>query len=128
MNKHSIWKPIEAAPVPRLALDAAELALSTTLSKRTVDGLAAEGKIPSVRVGTRRLFPVALVEEWLRENAGQQVKEGSEAAQCPLLPKRFETIQGIPDSGSGTPTRPCPSLRPLCGPFTPERKGAEDEQ
>lgn len=71
------WTKIDTAPVPRLALNSAELAEAVNLSKRTIDGLAAEGKLPSVRIGTRRLFPVVLVEEWLRANAGRQVKEGS---------------------------------------------------
>ncbi len=37
-------------------LSKAELARALSLSTRTIDHLVAAGKIPSVRVGTRRLF------------------------------------------------------------------------
>jgi excisionase family DNA binding protein len=42
MNRHLISKP--------------EIAKALSLSTRTLDKLVAAGKIPSVRVGTRRLF------------------------------------------------------------------------
>ena len=71
-GKESIWKSLESEPVPRLALSAAETAKALGVCKRTVDGLAVEGKLPSVRVGQRRLFPVAALKEWLRDQVGEE--------------------------------------------------------
>jgi len=60
---------------PPLALRPREAAKRLRISERLLWQLTHDGHIPCVRVGTGKrksvLYPVALLEEWLREQAGQ---------------------------------------------------------
>lgn len=58
--------------VPRLALSLREAAAAISVSERTAWGLAKNGKIPCVRVGSRVLVPVEGLRAWLAAQAGAQ--------------------------------------------------------
>jgi len=52
----------------RLTMDVDELAKATNVSKSTLYGLVRKGKLPSIRISTRRIvFPVAALERFLSE-------------------------------------------------------------
>jgi hypothetical protein len=55
----------ESPAVPRLALNSAEAATALSISEPTLRGL----DLPRVRIGSRVLYSVALLEQWLRERA-----------------------------------------------------------
>lgn len=56
-------------PSPRLALRPREAALSLGVSERTLWALTASGQIPHCRAGKRLLYPVALLNQWLVDQA-----------------------------------------------------------
>ena len=72
---------MRVAEVPRLALRPAEAARALGLSERTLWTLADEGRIPSVRVGKLRLFPVEMLAAWLRTQAEQAEKKKVESGE-----------------------------------------------
>lgn len=53
-----------------LAYSAAELAAALGVSQWTVYRQAKEGSIPSLLIGTRRVFPKAAIEQWLAGHEG----------------------------------------------------------
>lgn len=55
--------------VGRLALSVEEFAQAVGLSAWTVHELCRRGQIPHVRIGKRRLIPVATAIRWLDEKA-----------------------------------------------------------
>ena len=57
------------APVPRLSLNIEETGQAISLCGKTVAKLITEGRLRCVRVGTRRLIPVAEIERWLNAEA-----------------------------------------------------------
>lgn len=64
--------PLDAAPnrsaapgLPPLAVDLKTAARLLSLCPRTVQELALHGDLPSVPVGSRRLFRVASLDRWL---------------------------------------------------------------
>lgn len=64
--------PPKHNPVPRTALSVDEFAESTGLSRTTAYQLMRDGQLGFVKVGTRRLIPVAEMESFLarlRESA-----------------------------------------------------------
>jgi excisionase family DNA binding protein len=65
-------QPEEAPP---LALRPREAAKRLRISPRLLWQLTKDGHIPCVRVGTKKrkavLYPVPVLEQWLREQAGQ---------------------------------------------------------
>lgn len=54
-----------AHQIPRLALNCREAAEALGISERTLWQHAREGRIPHVRFGVRRVFPIRVLEEWL---------------------------------------------------------------
>ena len=73
----SIWKPVAVQEVPRLALSSEEASKAIGVSKRTLDQMAIEGRIPSFRIGSRRLFGTADLSRWItQETENQTSKEG----------------------------------------------------
>ncbi|MDF1659656.1 MAG: helix-turn-helix domain-containing protein [Verrucomicrobiales bacterium] len=66
MNKHYL-------------LSKAEIAKALSLSTRAIDSLVASGKIPSVRVGTRRLFDPEEITEALKSGVASPENGGLNA-------------------------------------------------
>jgi excisionase family DNA binding protein len=65
--------------VPKLALGAADAAVALGVSERHLTGLAVDGKVPSLMVGQRRVFPVNVLNEWMRQHCAKWlVAEGQE--------------------------------------------------
>lgn len=58
-----------------------ETAKAVSLSPRTIDNLVRDGKIPSVRVGTRRLFDVDEVIASLKAGSADPTIEKDAAAR-----------------------------------------------
>lgn len=56
-----------AGAIPPLAVSLQVAARLLSISPRNLQGLAARGEIPSVPIGTRRLFRVASLDRWLAE-------------------------------------------------------------
>lgn len=52
-----------------LAYNATQVAAALGVSRWTVYRLAGEGRIPSARIGRRRVFPKVAVDRWLAEQA-----------------------------------------------------------
>ncbi|MBU0637643.1 MAG: helix-turn-helix domain-containing protein [Planctomycetes bacterium] len=61
---------VTAAPVPRLALSAAELAAALSVSPRTLRAWRAAGQIPppSIEIGAIRRWAVVSIQRWLDES------------------------------------------------------------
>lgn len=55
-----------------LAYSAAQLAAALGVSEWTVYRQAKAGRIPSLLIGTRRVFPRAAVDAWLIEQAASE--------------------------------------------------------
>lgn len=53
---------------PRLVLTVEETAEALTVSVRTVERLIASGKLPSRKIGWRRVVPIAALERFLAES------------------------------------------------------------
>ncbi len=66
----------EDARMDKLLVSKSEIAKATTLSVRTLDKLVAAGKIPSVRVGTRRLFDPEAVTAALKSGVASPENGG----------------------------------------------------
>jgi excisionase family DNA binding protein len=64
-KQNDIFQPIEADPVPRLALRLPEAAMACGLSESFLHNMANSGEIPSVKIGRVRLFPVERLRKWL---------------------------------------------------------------
>lgn len=58
----------------KIGLNAREAAEVLGVSPRTIAKLAAEGKIPKVKVGGRVVFPRHLLLRWLEDEARRQQK------------------------------------------------------
>lgn len=61
---------LNVSPVPRLALSIEEAGQAVGLCGKTVSKLIADGRLRSVRVGTRHLLPVSELQRWLDREAG----------------------------------------------------------
>lgn len=59
---------IERAPVPRLAMGVSEAAAALGISRRLLQLLVHEGRVPHVRLGRRVVFPVTALQAWLDSN------------------------------------------------------------
>lgn len=66
---------MQVAPIPRLALSLQEAAQAVGVCGKTVSALIHDGRLRSVRVGTRHLVPISELQRWLDTEAGQ---DGSE--------------------------------------------------
>lgn len=64
------------AAIPRLALRPAEAARALGIGERSLWALAAKGEIPFARLGSLRVFPVAVLEKWLAERAAEAAGAG----------------------------------------------------
>jgi len=71
-NPSTVPVPVDAVPAAgRLVLSIKETAEELGVSRNSVYTLIASGKIPSLRIGTRRLVARAALVEWLsRQSAG----------------------------------------------------------
>ncbi|MDX1963512.1 MAG: helix-turn-helix domain-containing protein [Pirellulales bacterium] len=58
---------IEAVPVDRLAVDAVDLAKLIAVSESTIRRWTASGTIPSVLIGSVRIYPLEHIRQWLAE-------------------------------------------------------------
>ncbi len=58
-----------AGQAPRLALSCREAAEALGISERTLWQHVKDGRIPHVRFGSRRVFPLRVLEEWLLQEA-----------------------------------------------------------
>jgi excisionase family DNA binding protein len=59
---------LERSPVPRLALRVSEAAAALGISRRLLQSLVQEGRVPHVRLGRRVVFPVTVLQAWLDSN------------------------------------------------------------
>jgi excisionase family DNA binding protein len=66
---------LHVSPVPRLALSLEESGQAVGLCSKTVANLVRDGRLRSVRVGTRHLLPVSELQRWLDAEAGQAESE-----------------------------------------------------
>ena len=67
--------PTDDAPsddVPRLALRPKEAAQALGIGVRLLWSKTNSGEIPAVKIGARTVYPVALIEEYLAEQARKQ--------------------------------------------------------
>jgi len=55
--------------IPTLALRPREAAKALGISERALWGFTADGKIPCVTVGRAKLYPIELLQKWLRDQA-----------------------------------------------------------
>lgn len=62
IDKHSTHEP--------LAVRARDAAKILGVSERTLAKFVAAGEIPSAKIGKSRLFRVAALEQWLRDQEG----------------------------------------------------------
>ncbi|MEM7160244.1 MAG: helix-turn-helix domain-containing protein [Myxococcota bacterium] len=60
---------MQATQSERATLTARELAALLRVNRKTVYEAAAQGQIPSIRVGRRVLFPRTAIESWLSASA-----------------------------------------------------------
>lgn len=67
----SPFEPLNIEPIPRTALSPAEAAASVGLCERTLSDLLVTGEIRSIKVGRRRLVPVAELRRWLSDRAAE---------------------------------------------------------
>lgn len=58
--------------VPRLALSSEETCIALGIGRRLLWSLSNTGEIPSVKIGGRRLYPVAALEKYLAEQTEQE--------------------------------------------------------
>ncbi len=65
---------LSVSPVPRLALNLEESGEAISVCGKTVANLIRDGRLRSVRVGTRHLVPVSELQRWLDSEAGQTVE------------------------------------------------------
>ena len=57
---------------PKLLLSAREAARALSVCERTLFSLTApRGPIPSIRLGSRVLYPVAAIQKWIDAQAGE---------------------------------------------------------
>lgn len=75
MTDTSPMQRMQISPVPRLALSLEEAAQAVGLCAKTVATLIRDGRLRSVRVGTRHLVPVSELQRWLTDEAGQAGSE-----------------------------------------------------
>lgn len=68
----------QAAAVPRLALRLREAAEALSVSDRWLHSQVKAGRVPVAKVGGVTLFPVVLLQEWLRSEATKPQTSGSE--------------------------------------------------
>lgn len=61
---------MRVSPVPRMALSIPETGEAIGLCGKTVSRLIADGRLPCVTVGTRRLIPVSGLQRWLDTESG----------------------------------------------------------
>lgn len=59
------------SPIPRLALRPRETAVALGMSEKTIWTLTKEGRLPAIKVGTRVLYPIHLLRQWMDEQAQQ---------------------------------------------------------
>ena len=59
----------QSAAPPRLALSPREAAAALGIGERLLWEWTNRGEIPSMKLGTRTLYPVDALREWLRERA-----------------------------------------------------------
>ena len=71
MNSTASQTPDAGQEPPRLALRPKEAAVSLGIGVRKLWELTNRGEIPSVKLGRCTVYPVALLGEWLREQAGR---------------------------------------------------------
>ncbi|NLX95602.1 MAG: helix-turn-helix domain-containing protein [Rhodopirellula sp.] len=71
-KQNDIFQPIHVDPVPRLALRLPEASIACGLSESFLHNMANSGKIPSVKVGRVRLFPVERLRQWLLDASEMQ--------------------------------------------------------
>ena len=76
-------RPLRPSSPPRLALSTEEAAEALGLSPRTVADLRDAGRIPTVKIGRRRLHPVADLRAWLTAEAARVAEEASDADAAP---------------------------------------------
>lgn len=57
-----------------LAYSAAQMAAALGVSEWTVRRQARQGRIPSMRIGTRLVFPKAAVDRWLAQEAAASLE------------------------------------------------------
>ena len=62
-------------PKQKLALGRREAAKAIGIGERLLWTHTNMGRIPHVRIGSRIVYPVAALEQWLAENAGKAVKK-----------------------------------------------------
>ena len=62
---------------PPLAYSASQLAELLGVSEWTIYRQAKAGRIPSLLIGSRRVFPRAAVDTWLAEQAAASVEVGA---------------------------------------------------
>lgn len=69
---------MRAADLPEnaIALSPREAARALSVSERTLATWTAAGSIPSIRIGRRRLYPVAQLREWLARQVESGVSDG----------------------------------------------------
>jgi len=59
------------APVQRMALSMEESGQAVGVCGKTIANLIRDGRLRSVRVGTRHLVPITELQRWLDREAGQ---------------------------------------------------------
>jgi excisionase family DNA binding protein len=70
------------SPITKLLLTAREAAKAMSISERTLYSLEQRGELRPVRVGVKKLYPPAILDEWIRARSGASSAEaeGGEAA------------------------------------------------
>jgi excisionase family DNA binding protein len=61
---------LRVSPIPRLALNLEQAGQSVDLCGKTIANLIRDGRLRSVRVGTRHLVPITELQCWLDAEAG----------------------------------------------------------
>lgn len=69
--KSDFLKPEPKPAIPRLALNQREAAEALGISAPTLIALTRAGKVPTVCIGARKLYPVREIERWLATTAQQ---------------------------------------------------------
>src|SRR4051794_17140968 len=78
----SAEQPVAVAPVPRIALDRDEAAAALGMSLRTFERYV-QPHVPMLRLGTKRLVPVAELERWAHEAAERHPGMNGSAPYAP---------------------------------------------
>jgi len=66
---------MQVSPIPRLSLSLEEAGAAIGLCGKTVATLIHDGRLRSVRVGTRHLVPISELQRWLDTEARQAGSE-----------------------------------------------------